>query len=170
MHPFRRADVDSERQHPQFARASGRVAPAVGCLAPFPTGAYAHARTGRATAGRNFDHLWALLLLYPGLLLATFGMVFGDWPRRGRRQVGRVPLEARTLLSVSVAVILGYQAHLLALFARNLRDDPRAPLRRVRQERQSRCGDGCRMVADKRTCANGAPAVAAVARKRPHIV
>jgi glycosyltransferase involved in cell wall biosynthesis len=58
------------------------------------------------------------LFLYPGALLAAAGLLGGGWLLGGPRRVGPAALDVHTLLYAAVAVLLGYQAALFAVFAR----------------------------------------------------
>jgi len=58
------------------------------------------------------------LFLYPGAFLATAGLLVGGWLLGGPRRVGPAALDVHTLLYAAVAVLLGYQAILFAVFAR----------------------------------------------------
>jgi hypothetical protein len=58
------------------------------------------------------------LFLYPGGALAAMGLLAGGWLLGGPRQVGDAALDVHTLLYAAVAVLLGYQAILFAVFAR----------------------------------------------------
>jgi hypothetical protein len=58
------------------------------------------------------------LFLYPGATLGGVGFLIGLWLLGGQRQVGRAALDVHTLLYAAVAVLLGYQAILFAVFAR----------------------------------------------------
>jgi glycosyltransferase involved in cell wall biosynthesis len=58
------------------------------------------------------------LFLYPGGALAAVGLLVGAWLLGGPRQVGDAALDVHTLLYSAVAVLLGYQAILFAVFAR----------------------------------------------------
>jgi len=58
------------------------------------------------------------LFLYPGMMLAAVGLLVGGWLLGGPRRVGEASLDVHTLLYAAVAVLLGYQAALFAVFAR----------------------------------------------------
>jgi glycosyltransferase involved in cell wall biosynthesis len=58
------------------------------------------------------------LFLYPGAVLMGLGLVVGTWLLGGPRRVGATILDVHTLLYAAVAMLLGYQAILFALFAK----------------------------------------------------
>lgn len=58
------------------------------------------------------------LFLYPGVGLAVVGAVVGMWLLGGARQVGVATLDVHTLLYAAVAVLLGYQSILFAVFSK----------------------------------------------------
>jgi glycosyltransferase involved in cell wall biosynthesis len=58
------------------------------------------------------------LFLYPGVLLLAIGTGIGAWLLGGPRRVGAATLDVHTLLYCAVAVLLGYQSILFAIFAR----------------------------------------------------
>jgi glycosyltransferase involved in cell wall biosynthesis len=58
------------------------------------------------------------LFLYPGFLLSGVGLVTGLWLSVGARRVGAIVLDVHTLLFAAVAVLLGYQTILFAVFSR----------------------------------------------------
>ncbi len=57
------------------------------------------------------------LFLYPGLFLMLLGGIVGGWLIRGPRPVGAVQLDIHTLLYASLAIEIGFQAVLFALFS-----------------------------------------------------
>jgi glycosyltransferase involved in cell wall biosynthesis len=80
-----------------------------------------HLRTWRD----GWRHLRFLLLysprwlfLYPGLLLMLIGTVSGLWLLPGPRIVGGVGFDVQTLLYSGVAVLLGFQAVVFAVFTK----------------------------------------------------
>jgi hypothetical protein len=56
------------------------------------------------------------LFFYPGLILGGAGLVIGGWLLGGPRRLGPAILDVYTLLYAAVAVLLGYQAILFAVF------------------------------------------------------
>jgi len=58
------------------------------------------------------------LFLYPGILLASVGVIVGTLLLGGPRQAGPAVLDVHTLLYASIAVLLGYQSILFAIFAK----------------------------------------------------
>ncbi len=58
------------------------------------------------------------LFLYPGLLLMLVGLAAGGWLLPGPRTVGGVTFDVHTLLYAAVAVIMGFQAVLFAVFTK----------------------------------------------------
>jgi glycosyltransferase involved in cell wall biosynthesis len=58
------------------------------------------------------------LFLYPGLLLMLAGTVLALWLFPGSRRIAGVELDIHTLLYAVVAVLVGFQAVLFALFAK----------------------------------------------------
>ncbi len=94
-----------------------------------------HLRTWRD----GWRHLRFLLLysprwlfLYPGVLLMLLGLLIGAWLLPGPRMVGRVIFDVHTLLYAALAVIIGFQAIVFAMFTKVfaiseglLPDDPR---------------------------------------------
>lgn len=80
-----------------------------------------HLRTWRD----GWRHLRFLLLysprwlfLYPGLLLMLIGTVTGIWLLPGPRVVGGAGFDVQTLLYAGVAVLLGFQAVVFAVFTK----------------------------------------------------
>ena len=78
------------------------------------------------------------LFLYPGVLLMLFGLFFGLMLLRGPVYVGKVAFDVQTLLYSAVAVVIGFQAVVFAVFTKTfaimeglLPEDPR--LSRVMQ-------------------------------------
>jgi hypothetical protein len=72
------------------------------------------------------------LFLYPGALLMLVGSLVGIWLLRGPRTFGTVTLGVHTLLYASLAVIIGFQSVVIAVFTtvfaiseRLLPEDPR---------------------------------------------
>jgi glycosyltransferase involved in cell wall biosynthesis len=63
-----------------------------------------------------FSPRW--LFFYPGCLAMSVGFIGGGWLFGGPRHVGRVTLDVHTLAYFGVAVLLGYQGVLFAVFAR----------------------------------------------------
>jgi hypothetical protein len=58
------------------------------------------------------------LFLYPGALLMIAGLIVGLWLLPGPRTVGAVTLDVHTLLYAAMAVIIGFQAILFAVFTK----------------------------------------------------
>lgn len=58
------------------------------------------------------------LFLYPGLLLMGVGLGLGGWLLPGPRRVGGVELDVHTLLYTAMAVVIGFQAVLFAVFTK----------------------------------------------------
>lgn len=58
------------------------------------------------------------LFLYPGMLLMIVGIAVGVWLLPGPRHVGNVVLDINTLLYAALAVIVGFQAVVFALFTK----------------------------------------------------
>lgn len=58
------------------------------------------------------------LFLYPGLLLMLGGLVAGSWLLSGPIYIGRVGFDVQTLLYAAVAVVIGFQAMIFALFTK----------------------------------------------------
>ncbi|MEA2490724.1 MAG: hypothetical protein QOH21_2516 [Acidobacteriota bacterium] len=80
-----------------------------------------HLRTWRD----GWRHLRFLLLysprwlfLYPGLALMLLGVAAGLWLLPGPREVGGVGFDVQTLLYAGVAVLLGFQAVVFAVFTK----------------------------------------------------
>ncbi len=58
------------------------------------------------------------LFLYPGVLLMLLGLAGGAWLLPGPRMVGAVMLDVHTLLYAALAVIIGFQAIVFAIFTK----------------------------------------------------
>ena len=58
------------------------------------------------------------LFLYPGALLIVAGMAMLIWLMPGAKRVGGLTLDVHTLLYAALAVLLGFQAILFAIFTR----------------------------------------------------
>lgn len=58
------------------------------------------------------------LFLYPGALLIVAGMALLIWLMPGAKRVGGLTLDVHTLLYAALAVLLGFQAILFAIFTR----------------------------------------------------
>lgn len=58
------------------------------------------------------------LFFYPGALLMLTGFALGAWLELGPRKLGGVTLDVHTLLYAAVAVIIGFQAVVFALFTK----------------------------------------------------
>jgi len=58
------------------------------------------------------------LFLYPGLLLMGVGLGLGGWLLPAPRAVGGVVLDVHTLLYAAMAVVIGFQAVLFAVFTK----------------------------------------------------
>jgi hypothetical protein len=72
------------------------------------------------------------LFLYPGFFLIILGLLIGGWLLPGPRTIGRVVIDIHTLLYAALAVIVGFQAVVFAVFTKVfaiseglLREDPR---------------------------------------------
>jgi hypothetical protein len=63
-----------------------------------------------------FSPRW--LFLYPGLALIALGLVVGAWLLPGPRRVGSVTFDVHTLLYAGLAVLIGFQAILFAIFSK----------------------------------------------------
>lgn len=63
-----------------------------------------------------FSPKW--LFLYPGLALIAAGLLMGGWLLPGARKLGLVTLDVHTLAYAALAVLVGFQAVLFALFTR----------------------------------------------------
>jgi len=64
-----------------------------------------------------FSPRW--LFLYPGLFLMLFGLGVGGWLLPETRQLGQVKLDVHTLAYSALAVLLGFQSVLFALYTRS---------------------------------------------------
>jgi glycosyltransferase involved in cell wall biosynthesis len=80
-----------------------------------------HLRTWRD----GWRHLRFLLLysprwlfLYPGAFLMALGLAIGLWLVPGPRVVGRVTFDVHTLLYAAIAVLIGFQAIIFAVFTK----------------------------------------------------
>ncbi len=58
------------------------------------------------------------LFLYPGFALALAGAVVGAWLLPGPRRVGSVTFDVHTLLYAALAVLIGFQAVIFAVFTK----------------------------------------------------
>jgi hypothetical protein len=58
------------------------------------------------------------LFLYPGALLMAVGLVAGAWLLPGGRRIGGVGLDVQTLLYAAMAVVMGYQSVVFAVFTK----------------------------------------------------
>jgi hypothetical protein len=58
------------------------------------------------------------LFLYPGAALMLAGLLVGAWLLPGPRQVGGVELDVHTLLYTAMAVLIGFQSVLFAVFSK----------------------------------------------------
>ena len=58
------------------------------------------------------------LFLYPGLLLMLIGLLTGAWLLPGPRIIGGIELDVHTLLYAALAVIVGFQAIVFAIFTK----------------------------------------------------
>jgi hypothetical protein len=58
------------------------------------------------------------LFLYPGLLLMLAGAAVAGWLLPGPRNVGGVTLDVQTLLYAGMAILIGFQAVLFAIFTK----------------------------------------------------
>jgi len=63
-----------------------------------------------------FSPRW--LFLYPGLALMALGLVVGAWLLPGPRRIGSVTFDVHTLLYAGLAVLIGFQAILFAIFSK----------------------------------------------------
>ena len=58
------------------------------------------------------------LFFYPGLALASIGLLAGGWLATGPKRVGHATVDVHTMLYASVAVLLGYQSILFSVFTK----------------------------------------------------
>jgi glycosyltransferase involved in cell wall biosynthesis len=58
------------------------------------------------------------LFLYPGLLLMGVGLGLGGWVLPSPRRIGGVELDLQTLLYSAMAIVIGFQAVLFAVFTK----------------------------------------------------
>ena len=58
------------------------------------------------------------LFFYPGLLMVLGGLIAGTWLLSGPIYIGRVGFDVQTLLYAAVAVVIGFQAMIFALFTK----------------------------------------------------
>jgi glycosyltransferase involved in cell wall biosynthesis len=58
------------------------------------------------------------LFLYPGLLLMIVGLLFGAWLMPGSRVVAGFGFDIQTLLYAGIAILIGFQAVIFALFTK----------------------------------------------------
>jgi glycosyltransferase involved in cell wall biosynthesis len=58
------------------------------------------------------------LFLYPGLALMAAGLLVGAWLLPGSRSVGGVGLDVQTLLYAAMAVVIGFQSVVFAVFGK----------------------------------------------------
>jgi glycosyltransferase involved in cell wall biosynthesis len=58
------------------------------------------------------------LFLYPGMLLVLGGLITGAWLFRGTVFIGHIGFDVQTLLYAAVAIIIGLQAIIFALFTK----------------------------------------------------
>lgn len=58
------------------------------------------------------------LFLYPGLLLMACGLLVGAWLLPGDQTIGTVTLGVHTLLYASLAIIIGFQSVIFAVFTK----------------------------------------------------
>ncbi len=58
------------------------------------------------------------LFLYPGLLLMALGLLLALWLLPGPRRIGSVAFDVHSMFYGSIAVVIGFQAVLFAIFAR----------------------------------------------------
>jgi glycosyltransferase involved in cell wall biosynthesis len=58
------------------------------------------------------------LFLYPGLVLMAAGLGIGTWLSIGPRQVGNLTFDVHTLLYAALAVLLGFQTVVFAVFTK----------------------------------------------------
>jgi glycosyltransferase involved in cell wall biosynthesis len=58
------------------------------------------------------------LFLYPGALLMTAGLAVGSWLLPGPKMIGRVVFDIHTLLYAALAVSIGFQAIVFAVFTK----------------------------------------------------
>jgi hypothetical protein len=58
------------------------------------------------------------LFLYPGAALMAVGLLAGAWLLPGGRRIGGVGLDVQTLLYAAMAVVLGYQSVVFAVFTK----------------------------------------------------
>jgi glycosyltransferase involved in cell wall biosynthesis len=72
------------------------------------------------------------LFLYPGVLLMLLGLAVGLWLLPGPRNIGGVTIDVHTMLYAALAIVIGFQAIVFAIFTKVfaiseglLPDDPR---------------------------------------------
>lgn len=58
------------------------------------------------------------LFLYPGILLMTLGLAGGLWLLPGPQTIGHVTFDVHTLLYTAIAVVMGFQSVLFAVFTK----------------------------------------------------
>jgi glycosyltransferase involved in cell wall biosynthesis len=58
------------------------------------------------------------LFLYPGLALMAAGLLVGAWLLPGSRRIGGVGLDVQTLLYAAMAVVIGFQSVVFAVFGK----------------------------------------------------
>jgi glycosyltransferase involved in cell wall biosynthesis len=58
------------------------------------------------------------LFLYPGALLMVLGLVVGIWLLLGPRVIGNVTLDVQTMLYAGIAIVIGFQAVVFAVFTK----------------------------------------------------
>src|SRR5204863_9797962 len=58
------------------------------------------------------------LFLHPGLLLMVIGTVLGAWLLPGPRKISGISLDVHTLLFAMVAIIIGFQSIVFAVFTK----------------------------------------------------
>ena len=63
-----------------------------------------------------FSPRW--LFLYPGLLLMLAGLIAGAWLLRGPIFIGNVGFDVQTLLYAAMAIVIGFQAVVFAVFTK----------------------------------------------------
>jgi glycosyltransferase involved in cell wall biosynthesis len=58
------------------------------------------------------------LFLYPGALLMLLGLAVGLWLLPGPRKIGAVEIDVHTLLYAALAIVIGFQAIIFAVFTK----------------------------------------------------
>jgi glycosyltransferase involved in cell wall biosynthesis len=58
------------------------------------------------------------LFLYPGALLMLLGLIVGIWLLLGPRIIGSITLDVQTMLYAAIAIVIGFQAVVFAVFTK----------------------------------------------------